>query len=240
MTVKAPLTLYELAGADPRLRFSPHCWKVRLALAHKGLDVDGVPWRFTQKEEIAFSGQGAVPVLVDQGEAVSDSFRIACYLEDRYPDRPSLFGGEVGRGMARFVNSWADTGPMATIAPALMLTIFGRIAQEDRDYFRTSREKRFGKALEEVAGDVDARVAAFRQTLTPLRAMLQHQPFVCGDTHAYGDYAAFGVFMWIRCVSDLEVLEEADPVHAWRERMLNAFDGLARTAPTPKDCGLAA
>ena len=36
----AKLSLYELAGADRELRFSPHCWKTRMALAHKGLNVE--------------------------------------------------------------------------------------------------------------------------------------------------------------------------------------------------------
>lgn len=53
----AALTLYELAAADPALRFSPHCWKVRMALAHKGLEAERVPRRFTEKDAIDFSGQ---------------------------------------------------------------------------------------------------------------------------------------------------------------------------------------
>ena len=36
------LTLYDLAGADPTLRFSPHCWKTHMALAHKGLAANTV------------------------------------------------------------------------------------------------------------------------------------------------------------------------------------------------------
>src|SRR3974390_869253 len=86
------LTLYELAAADPRLRFSPYCWKTRMALAHKGLEAERLPWRFTEKDRIAFSGQGRVPVLVDEGQPVADSWRIALHLEQRFPDRPSLFG----------------------------------------------------------------------------------------------------------------------------------------------------
>ena len=41
------LVLFELAGADQSVRFSPHCWKTRMALAHKGLTAQSVPWRFT-------------------------------------------------------------------------------------------------------------------------------------------------------------------------------------------------
>jgi glutathione S-transferase len=43
------MILYDLAGADPDLRFSPFCWRTRFALAHKGLPVETIPWRFTEK-----------------------------------------------------------------------------------------------------------------------------------------------------------------------------------------------
>ena len=40
-----------------------------------------------------------------------------------------------------------------------------------------------------------------------------------------------GAFMWARIVSPLALLEADDPVHAWRERMLDLFDGMGRRAP---------
>src|SRR3546814_10515711 len=66
------LTLYELAGADSRLRFSPHCWKVRMALAHKGVEARLIPWRFSESEAIAFSNQRLVPILVNEGQAITE------------------------------------------------------------------------------------------------------------------------------------------------------------------------
>lgn len=90
------LQLYDLAGAEPERRFSPYCWRIKLALMHKGLPFDTIPWRFTDKDAIAFSGQGRVPVLIDGDEVVSDSWTIATYLEDAYADRPSLFRGDGG------------------------------------------------------------------------------------------------------------------------------------------------
>ncbi|MDA0261379.1 MAG: glutathione S-transferase family protein, partial [Proteobacteria bacterium] len=47
------LTIYELCGADDR-RFSPYCWRTRLALAHKGLVPNVEPVGFTQKDKITF------------------------------------------------------------------------------------------------------------------------------------------------------------------------------------------
>jgi glutathione S-transferase len=225
------LTLYELAGADAALRFSPHCWKTRMALAHKGLEADRVPWRFTEKEEIAFSGQGLVPVLVHDGETVSDSWRIALHLEERFPDRPSLFGGPGGIAPARFVNDWADMTLSPAIARIIVLDIHDRVHDTDRAYFRTSRETRFGRTLEEAVADRPAHLAAFRQALAPLRRTLANAPFIAGAAPAYVDYCVFGMLMWARCVSPVELLEPDDPVFAWRDRLLDAFGGMARAAP---------
>lgn len=232
MTASVPLRLYELAGEDPGLRFSPHCWKVRMALAHKGLTPDCVPWRFAEKEAIAFSGQGLVPVLVEGETVVSDSFRIAEHLEATYPERPSLFGGEMGHANARFINAYSDTLLVPLIARTILLDIHDRLAPGDRPYFRQSREVRFGMSLEEAAADAPARIDELRRTLLPLRHLLRAQPFLCGAAPAYADYCVFGMFMWARVVSPKELLAGDDSVAIWRDALLDAFGGLARAAPT--------
>ncbi|MBS7698859.1 glutathione S-transferase family protein [Chelatococcus sp. YT9] len=227
------LKLYELAGADEAVRFSPHCWKIRMALAHKGLGAERVAWRFTEKDVIAFSGQGLVPVLVDGEAVVSDSWRIAEYLEERFP-HPSLFGGDTGRAVARFVNSWADGTLVPAIAKVITLDIHGGIAAKDRDYFRLSREKRFGMSLEAFTADIAAALRGLRQALGPLRFTLRQQPFICGAAPAYADYCVFGMMMWARCISPVELLDPDDPVFSWRDRLLQAHGGLARDAPRVK------
>ncbi|PXW57172.1 glutathione S-transferase family protein [Chelatococcus asaccharovorans] len=224
------LKLYELAGADEAVRFSPHCWKTRMALAHKGLEAERIPFHFTDKDVIAFSGQGLVPVLVDGETVVHDSWQIATYLEERFPT-PTLFGGDTGRAVARFVNAWADGTLGPVIARVIALDIHSRIAAKDQHYFRETREKRFGMSLEAFAAEPGTHVAALRQALAPLRFTLRQQPFLCGEAPAYADFSVFGMMMWARCISPIELLEQDDPVFAWRERLLDAHDGLARNAP---------
>jgi len=88
------LKLFELVGFDATRPFSPFCWRTRMALAHKGLSAETIPWCFTEKDAIAPHGSEKVPVLLDGETSIVDSWTIANYLEDTYPDRPSLFGGE--------------------------------------------------------------------------------------------------------------------------------------------------
>lgn len=225
--------LYDLAGEDDACRFSPYCWRSRLALAHKGLDVQTVPWRFTESERLGFSGQGKVPVLVDGDRVVADSWAIACWLEDRYPDRPSLFDGDGGRAVSRFVNDWADGVLHPQVSRMVVGDVPSMLAPADRAYFRASRELRFGMPVERVSADRAERVVPFRRDLLqPLRTTLGRQPWLGGGSPAYADYIVFGAFKWARVCSAFELLEEDDPGAAWRERVLDLHGGLARAAPS--------
>ena len=225
------ITMYDLAGVEADRRFSPFCWRSKMALAHKGLAVETVPWRFIEKDKLPSPNQGRVPVIRDGGRVVHDSTAIADYLEEHYPDRPSLFGGEAGRGLTRFVQNWTETVLHIGLIRLVLLDIHRHLDPENQAYFRQDREKRFGTTLEDFVGDREARVPAFRASLDPLRRTVERQDFVSGKVPAYADYIVFGAFQWARAISDFEVLAADDPITAWRGRILDLFDGLARRAP---------
>jgi glutathione S-transferase len=224
------LKLYDLAGAEADRRFSPYCWRAKMALAHKGLAVETIPWRFTEKDAIAFSQQDRVPVLVDGERWINDSWAIAEYLDNAYPDRPSLFGGPKGKALARFHANWSDGFLQLGMLKLIVLDIFNHLDPKDRAYFRKSREERLGKTLEEVVADRAQSVVTFRNGLLPLRLTLKMQKFLGGDEPHYADYAVFGGFQWCRCISDFKLLLPDDPIYVWRLRMLELFDGLAAKA----------
>jgi glutathione S-transferase len=224
------ITMYDLAAAEDDRRFSPYCWRVRMALKHKGLDFDTIAWRFTDKALIAAHGSQTVPVLIDGGTAISDSWTIAEYLEQAYPSRPALFEGAESRALSLFLNHWA----VRTVHPALMrvvvLDLYNSVHEKDRKYFRESREKRFGMTLEAFAAEPAKNLAAFRGALDPLRPVLVQNAFLCGKGPGFADYILFGTFQWARVVSPTRLLEPDDPLFAWRERVLDLFGGYARQA----------
>lgn len=223
-----PITMYDLAGVEADRRFSPFCWRARMALAHKGLAVETVPWHFTEKDKLPTPNAGRVPVIVDGDTVVHDSSAIADYLETRYPDRPSLFGGEIGRALARFVQNWTETVLQTGLIRLVVLDIWKHIGPADQQYFRESREARLGITLEEAVADRESRLPAFRASLDPLRRTVERQDFVSGKAPAYADYIVFGAFQWARSISDFALLAADDPVNAWRGRMLDLYGGLAR------------
>ena len=224
--------MHDLAGADPDLRFSPYCWRIRFALAHKGLPVETVPWRFTDKASIAFSGQERVPVIRDGARVVSDSWAIAEYLEETCP-MPALFGGTIGHAHALFINAWADSVLLGGIARFIVRDILDVIDAKDQAYFRSSREARFGMTLEQVQAGRDNRLAAFRDSLLPIRLVLRRQPWLGGPAPSYADHIVVGTLMWPRCSSRFPLLAEDDPVAEWFGRMLDQYGGLGHAAKTP-------
>ena len=201
-----------------------------MALAHKGLAFDTVAVRVSDKAAIGFSGQDKVPILKDGEHVVSDSWKIAEYLEQTYPDRPALFGGEIGHGLSRFINTLTDRQLIGKLVPALMLDVLGIVDAEDAAHLR-KLERFFKKSMEEMAAQREASVADFRRALDPVRVTFRAQPFLCGTRPAYADYILFSVFQWARIVSTTELLEPEDALVAWRERMLDLFGGLARKEP---------
>jgi hypothetical protein len=82
-----------------------------------------------------------------------------------------------------------------------------------------------------VAAGRDKTVEGFRRSLEPMRLTLKTQAYLGGDAPNYADYIVFGAFQWARVVSPFKLLVENDPVHAWREKLLDAFDGMARQSP---------
>jgi glutathione S-transferase len=225
------IKMFDLAGAEPDRRFSPYCWRIKLALMHKGLEFETIPWRFTDKSVIAPYNSERVPVLVDNGRAVADSWTIANYLDDSYPDQPALFGNKQQRALARFYNQWTDMILHGAIAPIVVGDILRHLDARDRDYFRTSREARLGTTLESLAVRHDTYLSALQQVLEPLRQTVAVQPYLAGDGPLYPDFIVFGAFQWARSISSLRLVQPSDPIDSWRQRLLDSFDGFARHAP---------
>jgi glutathione S-transferase len=220
--------LYDLVGVNPERPFSPHCWKAKMALAHKGLDFRVVPTRFTEIPAIESGVSKTVPVIRDGERVVADSFLIALYLEETYPDRPTLFGGEGGKAMARFVERWSQLTLHPYKVRAAVLDIHNGLGPVDQAYFRDSRERSLGARLEEVQAARDEGLAAYRKSLEPLRSMLGYQPFIGGASPLFADYIVFGAFQWARVVTSYQLLADDDPVAAWFQRCLDLHGGIAR------------
>lgn len=223
-------SLYTLCGANSAQRFSPHSWKIVMALSHKGLDFSEQPTPFTEIRSIEDGFSPTVPVLDDDGHLVRDSFDIALYLEKTYPDRPTLFAGEGGEALSRLVEGYVQTVIQAALVKIIVKDIHDCLAPADQAYFRTTREQRLGRTLEEIEANHAAELAAFQPRLEPIRHMLKFQRFVGGEGPLFADYILFGALQWARVVSPKRLLAADDPVRDWFERCLDLHGGRGREA----------
>jgi hypothetical protein len=114
------IKLWDLAGAEDDRRFSPYCWRVKMALRHKGLEAEEIPWRLTEKDAIAFSGQKLVPVSGDEAHTLTYFFK-----------------------------HWVERNIHSGVMKVIIVDPFNQLHEKDRAYFHASREKRFGKTLEQ-------------------------------------------------------------------------------------------
>ncbi len=214
--------LYELAGESDDYRFSPYCWRTRLALAHKGIAVDSVPWRFTEKDAIAFSGQGKVPVLVDGECTVNDSWAIAEYLDNAYPEN-SVLGNSTTQALCYFIKCWDETALSRALVPVILLNVFNHLHPKDKAYFRESREAQIGQSLESFSADLEAKLDLFRKTLSPVRRTLQNQPFIAGSAPKFADHIVMARLQMARVTSPLPPITEDDPIFDWQQRMVERY-----------------
>ena len=225
------IRLYDLAGAEDDRRFSPYCWRTRMALKHKGLEFETRPVRMSDKAAIAFSGGKTVPVIQDGATVVRDSWAIAEHLENHYPDKPMLFGGDIGRGLSQSFNIWVDRAVVPAMLPLIVADIYERVDAADDSFFRQMMEKILKTTLEDTRAGREQSLRRLGAVLAPMQAALKRQAYVCGAEPAYADYVLFSVFQWARIMSPQEVLGPEDPLCGWRERMSDLFGSFARNVP---------
>ena len=225
------ITLWELKGKGDR-RYSLFSWRTRMALKHKGLEFESHPVAMSDKAAIAFSGGKTVPVIKDGETVVRDSWKIAEYLEDKYADGPTLFGGAIGRGVTQAFNTWVDRALVPAAMPLIVADVHQRVDPADDAYFRQQFEGFLKCTLEESRARRPQALERLQRALEPMQAALKRQPFICGAAPAYADYVLFSVFQWMRVTSPQAIFNSSDPLYGWRDRMLDLYDGFARNITT--------
>lgn len=223
------ITLYDLV-LESGCTISPFVWATKYALKHKGFELDLVPNGFTGIKEATGGYSERLPVIVDQGHWVKDSWDIAEYLDATYPDRPMLMEGEGHRQLIRFIDQWTWATVIRPWFQCYILDYHDLSFPRDRAYVRESREQMFlgGRTLEESQEGREERLPEVVPLLDPLRALLKDKPWLGGDTPDYADYRVLSCFLWCASVAKIPPLHDDDPLRDWLDRGFDLYDGLGR------------
>lgn len=220
-------TLYELCGAEEDRLFSAYSWRVRLTMGYKGLEFTSKPTPFTEIPKILGGGHSKVPVLIDGDKTLIESFDICTYLEEAYPDTPSIFGGVGGKENAALIDALMISGLYPTITKMIVKDISEQLSPVDHDYFRTSREQRLGATLEDVQRGRDKERERFAALLKPYGRRLKSAPFLGGESLIYADIALASSLCWAKGTSNYDTLN-GDPLFgAWFDRVLETCNQTA-------------
>lgn len=228
------IQLFDLTDASERIFFSPFCWRTRMALKHKGLEFESVPWHFTETDRLPVAGVNRVPIIVDGTTTMGESGAIADYLDTAYPNQPTLLADTAARARARFMEAWCGT-IFATLRPIAVPAVFQLITEKEKAYFRESRERMLGARLEDLSKDPVAEAAALNKALGPANDALKEAPFLAGDAPDYSDYVLFGTLMWPYAVCRHNPIDMTSPVGQWFDRLLDRHDGFASAAARAVD-----
>lgn len=221
-------TLYDLAAKNRDVRFSPFCWLAKYALNHKQVAFDTVALGFLPKTDYPDQDYGKLPMLQINDELIKGSDTIVAWLDENIAEHP-LIEDEKAHARVDQANEWLQQTLFPALGPLLFTRVAKSISDVDRDYFVTTREKRFGISLDALAqtpGQADKASQASRS----LADMLDGDPFLSGKNPALADYLAVSPYLWQRSITSQHLYEMAPAAQSWLERMLDLHDGYGRSA----------
>jgi len=70
---------------------------------------------------------------------------------------------------------------MPGLMPLIIVDLFNHLHEKDREYFRSSRERRLGMSIEQAGAHRASRISGFQESLELLRITITAQPFLGGD-----------------------------------------------------------
>jgi glutathione S-transferase len=222
------ITLYDLQLASG-CTISPFVWATKYALAHKGFDVDIVPGGFTGILERTGGRSERLPVIVDDGHWVLDSWLIAEYLDEKYPERPTLCGDPSVEVLTKFLDGWLWRTAIGPWFSCYIKDYRDLSRPEDHEYVTRSREIMLGgRKLEDVQAGREDRLPLVPPTFEPFRQLLSESKWLGGDAPNYADYRALATFLWTASVATTPPLTSDDPLRDWLDRGFDLYGGLGR------------
>ena len=156
------------------------------------------------------------------GTYLADSLLIAEYLEETYPDTPSIF--PVGTRSLQHAFQTSFEQSLATTLPFILPSILPKLGtQRSEEYFRRTKELVFGQSLEEMApvgAERAAQWAKFRDDMSKVDECLaktdNEGPFVMGNTISWADFVISSFLLFFKIVWG-EDSEEWKDIALWNE-----------------------
>ncbi|KAF8509358.1 hypothetical protein BU17DRAFT_56204 [Hysterangium stoloniferum] len=210
------ITLYDAACREGKpLGWNAMGMKARFALNFKGLKYRTVWLEYpdiepTMKRIGASPGptkpdgrRYTIPVIVDPVHAapdgtpipITDSWKIAEYLDEKYPE-PGLLFPSGTKALQSLFHDYAMTNVLYKAIPMMLYSVWGLLSDESQVHWRTYQEAACGAKLEDLcpvgSQKWEAQSAILQKSLSDLAAILDKNgtdgPFVLGAQVTFADF----------------------------------------------------
>jgi len=199
------ITLYDIPSRLPEQAWSPNVWKTRFSLNMKGLQYKTVWVEYPDIEalyrKLDLQPNGTkctLPVIHDPStnKTISDSVKIAQYLDATYPSTTPLFplGSEALQGLE-------DRNTFESVQRIIAPVTCANLNPVSEAYYRQTREARFGKRLEELSPPGPHREEDWKRVqdgFAGVAALLEGKKFVLGDTISFADVTIASWVLWFK------------------------------------------
>jgi glutathione S-transferase len=201
---------------------SPFCAKVRKILQYKGVEFETIEVDYLERKELLLaSGQIMVPALTpDNGETISDSDRIAHWLEERYP-QPTIFPSGL-RGLHTILARYIDAEVEDALFRAALPDELGHFARQGADrlaFYRLIRERKYGVGFcDRMVQEHESHLERAREIIAPFEDALTGRAFVLGRI-GLADFALYGQLYYLAFTGELKIPPEFPALRAFFERI---------------------
>jgi glutathione S-transferase len=213
---------------------SPFCLKARVCLQLKGVPFRRVTVTLGRARELRrLNPLGKVPVLVHGTDVVTDSSRIARYLEEHYPEPGIIPTDPAARAYATLLEEWADealyfiVGAFKWLNPANRSAALANTVTEVAGGvlrpvvgFRLARNLRRRYAAwgytARALGTFEVRM---RENLGVLATLLDGKAYLLGRAFTLADVAVFAQLAWMQRYVEARLLAEEPVVEDWLARL---------------------
>ncbi|KAF9443128.1 hypothetical protein P691DRAFT_779052 [Macrolepiota fuliginosa MF-IS2] len=225
------IILYDIAAKGSIKTWSPNTWKARYMLNYKGLSYKTLALEFPDIEPeykklgippSAKKADGKLsytsPAISDGDARITESFRIAEYLDKTYPDTPKIIPAGSRPAQTGFYEYFFSH--FKSLWPLLLPKVSVNILNpESVEYFERTRSEMFGKPLAELEPQGEARAQSWKEVkegFDQIGEQLSGRggPYFLGEDPCFVDFAVASLLQALKHVFGPES-EEWKGVEEW-------------------------